>query len=92
MTRLKLLIAPFAIATGLAVPAQAQDSAIDIDGDGMYSLPEVQAVLPEMTEEDFMPLSARGAAKNMYKQSLGGFVWLSCITVIEFGAQPTHLS
>ena len=46
MTRLKLLIAPFAIATALAVPAHAQDSAIDVDGDGMYSLPEVQAVLP----------------------------------------------
>ena len=60
MTRFKLLIAPFAIATGLAVPAQAQDSAIDIDGDGMYSLPEVQAVLPEMTEEDFALLDVSG--------------------------------
>lgn len=60
MTRTTKLIAPLAVLTALAVPAFAQDAAIDIDGDGMYSFPEVQAVLPEMTEDDFTILDSSG--------------------------------
>lgn len=60
MTRTTKLIAPLAVLTVLAVPAFAQDAAIDINGDGMYSFPEVQAVMPEMTEEEFTALDASG--------------------------------
>lgn len=60
MTRTTKLMAPLAVLTALAVPALAQDAAIDINGDGMYSFPEVQAVMPEMTEEDFTTLDTSG--------------------------------
>jgi hypothetical protein len=60
MTRTTKLIAPLAVLTALAVPAFAQDAAIDIDGDGMYSFSEVQAVMPEMTEDDFTVLDSSG--------------------------------
>ena len=60
MTRTTKLITPLAVLTVLAVPAFAQDAAIDINGDGMYSFPEVQAVMPEMTEEEFTALDASG--------------------------------
>lgn len=60
MTRTKTLIAPFALLTALVVPAFAQDAAIDINGDGMYSLPELQAVMPEMSEDDFVVLDTSG--------------------------------
>ncbi|MEJ8560844.1 hypothetical protein QTO30_06135 [Yoonia sp. GPGPB17] len=60
MTGTLKLIAPIAVLTALAVPSFAQDAAIDINGDGMYSYPEVQAVMPEMTEEDFTVLDTSG--------------------------------
>ena len=60
MTRTLKLIAPIAVLTALAVPSFAQDAAIDINGDGMYSYPEVQAVMPEMTEDDFTVLDTSG--------------------------------
>jgi hypothetical protein len=60
MTRTTKLLTPLAVLTVLAVPAFAQDAAIDINGDGMYSFPEVQAVMPEMTEDDFTVLDASG--------------------------------
>ena len=53
MTRTLKLIAPIAVLTALAVPSFAQDAEIDINGDGMYSYPELQAVMPEMSEDDF---------------------------------------
>ena len=37
----------------LAVPAFAQDAAIDTDGDSSYSLVELQVATPEMTQEQF---------------------------------------
>ena len=60
MTRTTKLIAPIAVLTALAMPAIAQDAAIDLNGDGMYSFPELQAVLPEMSDEDFTALDASG--------------------------------
>ena len=61
MTRTLKLIAPIAVLTALAVPSFAQDAEIDINGDGMYSYPELQAVMPEMTEDDFAVLDTSGA-------------------------------
>lgn len=60
MKRKLTLIAPLAVLTAVAGVAQAQDAAIDINGDGMYSYPELQAVMPEMTEDDFVALDVSG--------------------------------
>ncbi|WP_394177218.1 hypothetical protein [Yoonia maritima] len=60
MTHVKTLLAPAAIVMTLAVPAFAQDAAIDINGDGMYSYPELTAVLPDLTEADFEAMDASG--------------------------------
>ncbi|PXW70138.1 hypothetical protein C7964_10221 [Loktanella sp. PT4BL] len=60
MTRTLKLIAPIAVLTALAVPGFAQSADIDINGDGMYSYPEVQAVMPEMSEDDFAALDTSG--------------------------------
>ncbi|KQI72683.1 hypothetical protein AN191_06650 [Loktanella sp. 5RATIMAR09] len=60
MTRTLKLIAPIAVLTALAVPGFAQSADIDINGDGMYSYPEVQAVMPEMSEDDFSALDTSG--------------------------------
>ena len=60
MTLKTKLLTPFALVTMLAVPAFAQDAAIDINGDGMYSFPELQAVIPEMTEETFTTMDTSG--------------------------------
>ena len=40
--------------------AVAQDAAIDVNADGMYSFPELQAAMPDMTEEDFTALDVSG--------------------------------
>ena len=60
MTRTLKLIAPIAVLTALAVPGFAQSADIDINGDGMYSYPELQAVMPEMSEDDFSALDTSG--------------------------------
>lgn len=60
MTRTLKLIAPIAMLAALAAPALAQDAAIDINGDGMYSYPELQAVMPTMTEDDFTVMDVSG--------------------------------
>ncbi|WP_411889834.1 hypothetical protein [Yoonia sp. SDW83-1] len=60
MTRTMKLLTPIAVLTALAVPAFAQDAAIDVNGDGMYSFPELQAVMPEMTEDEFTALDSTG--------------------------------
>ena len=48
------------IAGLLAAPTFAQDAAIDVNGDEMYSFPEVLAVMPDMSEAEFMALDANG--------------------------------
>ena len=54
-----LIALPFVV---LAVPAFAQDAAIDTDGDAAYSFVELQTAMPEMTQElfDEMDLNADG--------------------------------
>lgn len=44
----------------LALPAMAQEAAIDVNGDSNYSFPELQVALPEMTLEEFTVLDANG--------------------------------
>lgn len=60
MTHTTKLMAPVAALMVLAGSAFAQDAAIDVNGDGMYSFPEIQAVMPEMTEDEFSALDATG--------------------------------
>ncbi|WP_296424058.1 hypothetical protein [Yoonia sp.] len=60
MIRMTQLLTPLAVLTVLAFPAFAQDDAIDINGDGMYSFPELQAVIPEMTEDEFTSMDTSG--------------------------------
>lgn len=58
MTRKTLMLIPAALL--LATPLAAQDAAIDVNADGMYSFPELQAVMPEMTEDTFTTLDGNG--------------------------------
>lgn len=60
MIRIMKLLAPAAFLGALAAPVTAQDAAIDVNGDGMYSFPEIQAVMPEMTEDEFTVLDSTG--------------------------------
>ena len=61
MTRHSL--AATAMALVLAAPLAAQDTTdpmIDTDGDGTYSLAEMQAVFADFTEEDFAVIDTDG--------------------------------
>ncbi len=60
MNRKTLFIVPMALISLAAAPVLAQDAAIDVDADGMYSFPELQAAMAEMTEETFGTLDANG--------------------------------
>ncbi|WP_255449565.1 hypothetical protein [Shimia ponticola] len=55
MTYLKPLTA-LAAAIGLTATAYAMtmDETVDANGDGVYSLEELQAVLPDLTEDTFI--------------------------------------
>ena len=44
----------------LAGAATAQAADVDVNGDGMYSFPELQAAMPEMTEDMFVTLDVSG--------------------------------
>lgn len=44
----------------VAAPALAIETEIDVNGDGAYSLTEVQSVLPDMTTDNFLVLDANG--------------------------------
>ncbi|KPP87262.1 MAG: EF hand [Rhodobacteraceae bacterium HLUCCA08] len=50
------------IAMVLAAPAFAQeaDPAIDVNGDGFYSFPELSAVFPDLTDEMFSAMDTTG--------------------------------
>lgn len=54
----KLLMTLPIVALGL--PAIAEDVMIDVNKDGMYSFPEVQAAMPTMSPEDFTMMDTNG--------------------------------
>lgn len=60
MTHTTKLLTPFALVIAMAAPAFAVEAQIDVNGDGMYSFPELQAAMPEMSEDDFTLLDATG--------------------------------
>lgn len=43
-----------------ATPLAAQNADIDINGDGMYSFPELMAVVPDLSEDTFASLDTSG--------------------------------
>lgn len=60
MTTSKNITLPVVALIALAGSATAQSASIDVNGDGMYSFPEVLAAMPEMTEEAFVTLDVSG--------------------------------
>lgn len=57
MTDIKRIMLPTLALVAAAGMATAQMSAeLDTDADGMLSLPEIQAAMPEITEESFVTL------------------------------------
>ena len=60
MTTSKTIILPTLAVMFVAGTVIAQSASIDVNGDGMYSFPEVQAAMPEMTEDAFVTLDANG--------------------------------
>ena len=62
MTLKTSLLVPVALTAMLASPAFAQtaDPVIDVNADGMYSFPELQTAMAEMTEETFSVLDTSG--------------------------------
>lgn len=60
MNRKSTMILPVALLALATSPLMAQDAEIDVNGDGMYSYPELQVVMPDMTEDEFTVLDANG--------------------------------
>ena len=60
MTTSKNITLPVLALMVVAGSATAQSASIDVNGDGMYSFPELQAAIPEMTEEAFVTLDVTG--------------------------------
>ena len=59
MTILWKALAALAV-TGLATATIAQSAEIDTNEDGLYSYPELQVAMPDMTEEEFMIIDVNG--------------------------------
>lgn len=60
MPTIKTLLVPVMASLLFAAPVLAQSAAIDVNADGMYSFPELQAAAPELTEDDFAALDSNG--------------------------------
>lgn len=54
------VLALIAMALAAPVAAQEADPAVDVNGDGFYSFPELSAVAPDLTDEDFSAMDATG--------------------------------
>ena len=48
------------VTLSISTPAMAQDAKIDLDGDGMYSYPELLEVLPELSQDDYIVMDVNG--------------------------------
>jgi opacity protein-like surface antigen len=63
MTLKTVILTPAVLAVMLATTAahaQSVSAEIDVNGDGMYSFPEVMAAMPDMTEDTFGALDVNG--------------------------------
>lgn len=54
------LLISLGVAAFVAGSAFAQDAAIDVDGDGMYSFPELLSVMPDITDAEFTTMDVSG--------------------------------
>lgn len=59
MTKTPILAAALAVMAGAAF-AQEVDPAIDVNGDGFYSFPELSAAYPELSAESFSQMDTTG--------------------------------
>ena len=60
MLKLTKLTAVFVLATAGASMAQDADPAIDVNGDGFYSFPEISTIFPDVNEEAFTTADVTG--------------------------------
>lgn len=60
MTKTKKILAVVATITAPPLAAQEADSGIDVNGDGFYSFPELAAVVPDLSDEDFTAMDTTG--------------------------------
>lgn len=62
ITRTHKILGLAALTAVLMTPAAAQgvDAALDTNGDGMMSFPELQAGYPDLTEEEFTAMDQTG--------------------------------
>lgn len=60
MLKLTKASAALLIVIAGAATAQEADPAIDVNGDGFYSFPEIGTVYPEMTSEMFSEMDTTG--------------------------------
>ncbi|SLN60160.1 EF-hand domain-containing protein [Pseudooctadecabacter jejudonensis] len=60
MMKMTQMIALVLITVASAAHAQDADPAIDVNGDGFYSFPELLTVMPEITDADFTAMDTTG--------------------------------
>ncbi len=60
MLKLTNLTAALVLATAGVALAQDADPAIDVNGDGFYSFPEISTMYPDITDEVFTTIDATG--------------------------------
>ena len=60
MLKLTNLTAALVLATAGVAFAQDADPAIDVNGDGFYSFPEISTMYPDITDEVFTTIDATG--------------------------------
>lgn len=54
------LLISLGLSAFVATAAAAQDATIDVDGDGMYSFPELLSVMPDLTDAEFTTMDVSG--------------------------------
>ena len=60
MLKLIKLTAALVVTTAGAAFAQDADPAIDVNGDGFYSYPEISTIFPDVTDEVFTTIDTTG--------------------------------
>lgn len=58
-TSMKFTMPAFALLIS-AGAVSAQAASVDVNGDGMYSFPELQTAMPEMSQDTFVVLDVNG--------------------------------
>ena len=56
--RISLIMAALMLGTATATPAQTLPEIVDTDGNGSWSMTELQAVWPDLTDQTFLTVDA----------------------------------